>query len=214
MRAVLFVAVIAIAIIAAAGTAVAASTDTDHLGTDKLDKLHEVRPIAASPTATLSSAAGKADSGAGAQASSTERSLQVSPDAPGLADFLSELAGFIQARQAQVAVDAYLAALAAASPPPAAAPPSRSTPTDVGSFLACIRWRESRGVYTVYNSQGSGAAGAYQFLPSTWNSIAAATGRTDLIGVDPAKASPSDQDAMAAALYAQRGSAPWGGACG
>jgi hypothetical protein len=82
-----------------------------------------------------------------------------------------------------------------------------------GDFLACVRQRESGGDYSVYNAGGSGAAGAYQFLPGTWNSIAAAVGRTDLVGVDPAQASPADQDAMAAALYAQQGSAPWGGSC-
>jgi hypothetical protein len=50
-------------------------------------------------------------------------------------------------------------------------------------------------------------------MPGTWNSIAASSGRSDLVGLDPARAAPGDQDAMAAALYAQQGSAPWGGAC-
>jgi hypothetical protein len=82
-----------------------------------------------------------------------------------------------------------------------------------GGFLACVRQRESGGNYGIYNAGGSGAAGAYQFLPGTWNGIAASSGRTDLVGVDPARASPADQDAMAQALYAQQGSAPWGGEC-
>jgi hypothetical protein len=86
--------------------------------------------------------------------------------------------------------------------------------TGGGDFLSCVRNRESGGNYGIYNSGGSGAAGAYQFLPGTWNSIAASVGRYDLVGVDPAQASPADQDAMAAALYAQQGSAPWGGYCG
>ena len=84
---------------------------------------------------------------------------------------------------------------------------------DNGDFLSCVRWRESRGDYTVHNSQGSGASGAYQFMPGTWSSIAASVGRSDLVGMDPADAAPADQDAMAAALYAQQGSRPWGGAC-
>jgi len=67
---------------------------------------------------------------------------------------------------------------------------------------------------TVHNTGGSGASGAYQFMPGTWNSIAASSGRPDLVGVDPAAASPADQDAMASALYAQQGSSPWGGYCG
>ena len=90
-------------------------------------------------------------------------------------------------------------------------PTERSASSD---FLSCVRRRESGGDYTIHNTGGSGASGAYQFMPGTWNSIAASTGRDDLVGVDPAAASPADQDAMAAALYAQQGSAPWGGSCG
>ena len=90
---------------------------------------------------------------------------------------------------------------------------SVSSNSDPGDFLSCVRSRESGGNYGVYNQGGSGAAGAYQFLPGTWNSIAASAGRPDLVGVDPAQAAPADQDAMAQALYAQQGAAPWGGGC-
>jgi muramidase (phage lysozyme) len=82
-----------------------------------------------------------------------------------------------------------------------------------GDFLSCVRHRESRGDYTVHNSGGSGASGAYQFMPDTWNRVADAAGRSDLVGVDPAAASPADQDAMANQLYATSGAAPWGGGC-
>jgi hypothetical protein len=82
-----------------------------------------------------------------------------------------------------------------------------------GDFLSCVKQRESHGNYSAHNYQDSGASGAYQFLPGTWNAIATFVGRDDLVGIDPAAASPADQDAMAAALYAQQGSAPWGGAC-
>jgi hypothetical protein len=102
-----------------------------------------------------------------------------------------------QAEQARPAVTSY------------AAPASQ----DNGGFLDCVKQRESRGDYTVHNTQGSGASGAYQFLPSTWDSIASSSGRSDLVGVDPAAASPADQDAMAAQLYSQQGTAPWGGGC-
>jgi hypothetical protein len=87
-------------------------------------------------------------------------------------------------------------------------------PTGGGDFLSCIRNRESGGDYTIHNTGGSGASGAYQFMPRTWDSVAASIGRYDLVGVDPAAASPADQDAMASALYGQQGSAPWGGYCG
>ena len=81
------------------------------------------------------------------------------------------------------------------------------------SVLDCIRHRESRGQYDVVNTS-SGAAGAYQFMPGTWNTNAAAAGRQDLVGVNPANASPADQDAMAQHLLATQGLGPWGGSCG
>jgi len=81
------------------------------------------------------------------------------------------------------------------------------------SVLDCIRHRESRGQYDVVNTS-SGAAGAYQFMPGTWNTNAAAAGRPDLVGVNPANASPADQDAMAQHLLATQGMSPWGGSCG
>ena len=55
--------------------------------------------------------------------------------------------------------------------------------------------------------------GAYQFLPSTWNNIARAAGRADLVGVDPAAAAPADQDRWRSGLYHHAGAAPWGGRC-
>ena len=55
--------------------------------------------------------------------------------------------------------------------------------------------------------------GAYQFDQTTWNSVAGSIGRGDLMGVNPASASPTDQDTLAAALYQMRGNEPWGGRC-
>jgi hypothetical protein len=89
----------------------------------------------------------------------------------------------------------------------------RSSSGSSGNVLDCIRHRESRGQYDVVNSS-SGAAGAYQFMPGTWNTNAASAGRTDLVGVNPADASPADQDAMAQHLLATQGLRPWGGSCG
>ena len=72
---------------------------------------------------------------------------------------------------------------------------------------AALRECESGGDYTITNRSGK-YRGAYQFDRSTWNSVA---GRHDppLVGVDPAAASPADQDAMAMALYIERGARPW-----
>ncbi len=82
-----------------------------------------------------------------------------------------------------------------------------------GDVLECIKHRESRGQYDVVNSS-SGAAGAYQFMPGTWDNTARSAGRTDLVGVNPANASPADQDAMAHQLMNTQGLGPWGGSCG
>lgn len=77
---------------------------------------------------------------------------------------------------------------------------------DAGAWAA-LRECESGGDYSITNRTGK-YRGAYQFDRSTWNSVA---GRNDpsLVGVDPAAAAPADQDAMAAALYAERGARPW-----
>ena len=76
----------------------------------------------------------------------------------------------------------------------------RSGSRAVGCPTASV---ESGGDYTITNPSGK-YRGAYQFDRSTWNSVA---GRYDpsLVGVDPAAASPADQDAMALALYGERG---------
>lgn len=72
---------------------------------------------------------------------------------------------------------------------------------------AALRQCESGGDYTITNPSGK-YRGAYQFDRSTWNSVAE---RHDpsLVGVDPAAASPADQDAMALALYSERGARQW-----
>jgi hypothetical protein len=81
-------------------------------------------------------------------------------------------------------------------------------------FLRCTRAHESDsagGYHAV--SPGGVYRGAYQFLPSTWNNVARAAGRPDLVGVDPAAAAPADQDQLALYLYHHAGPAPWGGRC-
>jgi len=169
-----------------AGVAAASPIGGEHFKDTKLDDPHVVRPIAAS----------------------------ASTDGPFGLDVI----------YMNIVTGAQGALVTTEPPAPAPEPepaPLRWSPAPVaqastggGDFLSCIRNRESGGNYTIHNTGGSGASGAYQFMPGTWNSIAASSGRSDLVGVDPAAASPSDQDAMASALYARQGSSPWGGYCG
>jgi hypothetical protein len=180
----------------AASVAFASPSDAEHSSNAKLDNLHAERRDAA--------------------LTYVDPSVQGSIE---IAQLTADVNEYVQAVSLQhlfdnLALWDYLATLPAAGPVRASAPSTVTVSTGGGDFLSCVRNRESGGNYGIYNSGGSGAAGAYQFLPGTWNSIAAAVGRSDLVGVDPAQASPADQDAMAAALYAQQGSAPWGGYCG
>jgi uncharacterized protein YabE (DUF348 family) len=64
----------------------------------------------------------------------------------------------------------------------------------LNEWLYALRMCETHGNYAT--NTGNGFYGAYQFMPSTWNSIARKTGRGDLVGVLPSNASPADQDAM------------------
>jgi hypothetical protein len=165
----------------------------------KLDKLHAVRPIAATSSVLAPN-----------QNRSVEVGTEGQPADSALATPESTAAVAAPESTAAVAAPESTAAPAASSEPVSSPVVSSSDP---GPFLACVRNRESGGDYSVHNEGDSGASGAYQFLPGTWDSIAASVGRFDLVGVDPAQASPADQDAMAQALYAQQGAAPWGGGC-
>jgi hypothetical protein len=89
--------------------------------------------------------------------------------------------------------------------PRAASSPKRtvaasSSSTGHYSIPASIVMCESGGNYRAVNP-GSGAGGAYQILPSTW----AAYGGTGL----PQDASPAQQDAIAAKIYATDGRGAW-----
>jgi hypothetical protein len=93
-----------------------------------------------------------------------------------------------------------------------AATTNRGGGANNGSFLNCVRNRESRGQYSAVNGS-SGAAGAYQFMPGTARATAMHAGRPDLANRPVTSWSPADQDAMAAHLYSWQGAAPWGGGC-
>lgn len=79
-------------------------------------------------------------------------------------------------------------------------------------FFACVRWRESRGDYTVSDPTGT-FHGAYQIYQGGWDAVAASIGRDDLVGVAPNVAAPAEQDLVAQAMFDQYGSKPWGGYC-
>jgi soluble lytic murein transglycosylase-like protein len=200
-------------VVAIAASVAAAAPDTEHPRGARLDELHAERPAAAySSTAAPITDAGIQPAATQLQDYDIIRFVE----AMNRARQAEELAA--QQAEAEAAAAEAAAAEARASAAARTVTPARSSgyvtsASNPGDFLSCVRQRESGGNYGIYNQGGSGAAGAYQFMPGTWNSIARSSGRGDLVGVDPAQAAPADQDSMAQALYAQQGAAPWGGGC-
>jgi hypothetical protein len=218
-RTVLLVVPICVVVLAA-GVAFAAPGGGEHARDARLDHPHAERPTAASPVSmypvayeSIRTAIQKAvdfvQAVQGQEIVVFVDSVIAEENARAQAE--AEAAAAAAAEAAAEAEAAARAAAAASSRQVVRSAPSTSSG---GGVLECIKARESGGDYTVYNSQGSGAAGAYQFMPGTWNSLAGSIGRSDLVGVSPAAASPADQDMMAAALLQQQGLAPWGGSCG
>lgn len=73
--------------------------------------------------------------------------------------------------------------------------------------LQNLRRCESGDDYTA-KSANRRYFGAYQFSRATWNDVASRY-YPWLGGIGPHKASPIEQDAMARALWDERGAAPW-----
>jgi hypothetical protein len=113
----------------------------------------------------------------------------------------AQTAALAQARAARSAQ--VRSARVSRAPTPAGA---SGVPTDgaYGGTLACIRAHESdtAGGYSAYN-RSSGAAGAYQVLPSTWNGFGGYA--------SAAQAPPAVQDAWARSAISQVGTRPWAG---
>jgi hypothetical protein len=162
----------------------------------RLDELSARRPAAASDLAALAPY-GIAQGATESAAASAYARLATAQ--------LGQWLAAIEAQQAQEAA-------AAASRSSSGSGGSSSGGAASGDFLECTKNRESRGDYGAVSSSGT-YRGAYQFHQNTWDNTAENAGRSDLVGTDPAAASPTDQDAMAQSLYAWQGSAPWGGRC-
>ncbi|ATH59615.1 MULTISPECIES: transglycosylase family protein [Staphylococcus] len=81
---------------------------------------------------------------------------------------------------------------------------SSGSSVNVNSHLQAIAQRESGGDLKAVNPS-SGAAGKYQFLQSTWDSVAPA----EYQGVSPTEAPESVQDAAAVKLYNEVGASQW-----
>lgn len=104
---------------------------------------------------------------------------------------------------------------AAPAPPPTAAvaptsddaPPAPAPGQPTAAQWNVLRQCESGGNYSIVSANGL-YRGAYQFSQPTWDGVA---GRSfpRLVGVDPATASPADQDAMALSLWLSSGWSPW-----
>ncbi len=157
-------------------------------------------------------------------AQSTEQKLSLQH-----ADVTGALASAIAAQQAQEAAAARAAAVSAvpARPPasptsgvtqrpptvPAPAPPAASGALpQLNSFLRCVVQAESGGNYAAISPTGQ-YMGAFQFAQSTWNEAALLAGMPSLVGVPPYRASPTDQDLLAIALYNADGEQPWYDPC-
>lgn len=81
---------------------------------------------------------------------------------------------------------------------------SSGSSVNVNSHLQTIAQRESGGDITAINPS-TGAAGKYQFLQSTWDSVAP----DEYKGVSPAEAPEDVQDAAAVELYNTAGPSQW-----
>ena len=94
---------------------------------------------------------------------------------------------------------------------PSVAPPTTAAVTlPTEAQWEALRQCESSGNYRAISARPAGRyRGAYQFSQSTWNGVATQIGADYLVGVDPAEASPADQDRMAKALWNARGWGPW-----
>ncbi|WP_204174308.1 MULTISPECIES: transglycosylase family protein [unclassified Staphylococcus] len=93
---------------------------------------------------------------------------------------------------------------ASAQPSENSSKTSNESSVNVNSHLQAIAQRESGGDLKAVNPS-SGAAGKYQFLQSTWDSVAP----SEYKGVSPTEAPEHVQDAAAVKLYNEVGPSQW-----
>ncbi|MBM3660571.1 MAG: hypothetical protein FJW95_13875 [Actinobacteria bacterium] len=183
-----------VAAVLAGGFVVSSALPAGGATDERRDRLHAVRPVAAT----------------------TQTPMSVHPD---LAVQIAEAEWFDRAAEAE-----FIAGVARAEAAAAAASRGGSSATisrahgrcdgDVQCFLECTRAHESdtSGGYGAVSSSGT-YRGAYQFQQSTWDAAVAGAGHGEFAGL-PADQVPSEiQDAAAAHLYSVSGTRPWGGRC-
>ncbi|GMU79604.1 MAG: hypothetical protein AMXMBFR46_23940 [Acidimicrobiia bacterium] len=200
---VLFVAVVAGGFVVS--SALPATADP---ASDRLDRLHATRPVAApSPDSPHDIPALVDFGGAIVIAQEQERATHEWIAAQVA---LAEAAA-IQERAAQ---SARTAGSAPSGGSAVSTPAYGSCSGDVGCFLECTRAHESdtAGGYGAV-SPGGTYRGAYQFQQTTWDAAVAGAGHAEFAGIPADQAPEAVQDAAAAHLYTEVGNRPWGGRC-
>jgi len=179
----------------------------------------QVLPAAAADGLARSRAQHYADEAAGAltaRVADAQRALEAAEEEQrkAVAGYFAALAAATEAERVAREAAAVSEVSARVAPTASVGSSPGSCGDDLSCFLACTRAHESdtAGGYKAVSPDGV-YGGAYQFDQTTWNSVASSVGRGDLVGVNPAAASPADQDTLATALYEMRGNQPWGGRC-
>ena len=164
---------------------------TAESASERLDRLHKVRPVAAS----------------GHQASVDFR----------VADNARRITAVLEGAEMPPVIEPPV--IEEEPPAPhvtyrAAAPRYGSCGGKVDCFLECTRGYESdtSGGYGAVSSGGT-YRGAYQFAQGTWDAAVAGAGYGEYAGMPADQVPPDVQDAAAAHLYSVSGNNPWGGRC-
>lgn len=129
---------------------------------------------------------------------------------------IAPLIGWIE-ENTRVALERVEAARRSGGPgdsPSGARPAGSSCGEDWDCFRECTIDHESRssGIYTAVSPDGV-YRGAFQFLGSTWRSVAVNAGYAEWADTPTDQVPPDVQDAVARFLWEHSGNRPWGGRC-